>query len=158
MDEKSTPSMWSKLIKYNDLPHPPSITLVTIAGNVFFNGSLEDFRKQRCCISQNVNCNNFPNDTHPVYLVGSTIVKTLQELIDLVDWTQPELLCTIIFQPGNFHDICEFLYYDKWYEANGWIRAIKDTSFVYVCKEMIPDSWKLDESGRWWRQLSNSTK
>jgi len=144
MEEKNTPSWF----EYNDLPHLPFITLMTMAGEVFFKGSLEDLRMQQCSISS--------NNTYPVYLVGSTNVKTLQELVDVIDWTQPKSFYTIVFQPGVFKDRCHLLYYDKWYEANGWVRAIKET--LPVCVEIIPNSWKLDESGIWWRPLFNSYK
>lgn len=149
-----------------DLPQPP-IRLVTLGGAVLFEGSLETFWWNYCILQYIFTNEGFDfgkylyqshtkkPDMHPIYLVGTTRVKTVKDLCNVIDWTQQDLTFTVVFQPGFFHDKTLEFSHDRWFEANGVMRAFRGFTeentciFAYVHKNTIPESWEPNENGIW---------
>ena len=136
-------------VKKEDLPEA-SCKIMNVAGEVLFEGSLEVLRTE---LGTGFALGRPLIGIHPVYLLGTRMVTTLQELVDWADWA-PEnqtFTCTVVFQKGPCCDRRDILNYRMFYKANGLVRAYstKKHSFEYARKDTIPDSWNSDYENKW---------
>lgn len=138
-----------KPIWVTDLPEP--IITLMFAGKVYYYGLFDDLYK---ALSKNlydekgVGAGHLARDIHIEFEVGKQRVKTMQELVNLVKWTQDNTVCNVIFEQGSFTDT-SILDYKKVYEDHGLVIVFREPFFQFAIKDTLPDSWKPEATGYW---------
>ena len=138
------------IVYINELPSPPSIKLQTLSGEIIYNGSMDELLE--LVLKRRFNENGFGSNynsmssIYPIYIIGVETVKNIRDLVNLIDWSNPEPIIQVIFVKGSFRDD-QRISYHKWYEYNNLaltvLRDVKhyDYFHVYAIRETIPKSW-----------------
>lgn len=91
------------------------------------------------------------NDSQAIFVFGTVSCASLQELLDVIDWTSRILECTVVFKKGMVRDRSP-ISYNKWYKDNGLVRVYYPSAyntFEYAHLDSIPGSWRADSTGVW---------
>lgn len=127
---------------------------MTMAGTLRYNGPIE--KLQDLLMKGHYNQSGFLGqsgfdgplflqyDIHPVFVIGTKRVTTVQDLIDLIDLTQPTPIAQVIFEVlckhGGLYKYTNISYH-RWYKMHGLVRAINGPRIQYAYEDTIPESW-----------------
>ena len=145
----------------------PELELITISGQTIFKGSYNKLshlvvRNAYIKVNKDTNTSKLIYDfymysSHPEYIVGTEIFKTLYTLMKGINWSNP--IIQVIFVSGKFDDNddirqsnCFRDCLSNWYDYNKVVKALHTDTFgsryKLALRKSIPDTW-IESYGMW---------